>query len=82
MGISIVAGHFVPHPPPDPAQILPVILPSLSVTSLLSPTRDDALPFLSSLHCVATSPAAKPVWRQTTGKNRARLASKVDLQPL
>jgi len=83
MVISVVAGRFFLHPPPDPAQILPVILPSLFATSLLSLTLNDALPFLSSLHCVATSSAAKLAWKETTQKNnKAGPATKVDIQLL
>lgn len=84
MVIFVVAGRFILHPPsPDPAQILPVILPSLFATSLFRHTLDDALPFLSSLHCVATSPAAKPAWKETTRKNnKARPASEVNMQLL
>lgn len=84
MVIFVVAGLFILHPPLDPAQILPVILPSLFATSLFSHTLDDALPFLSSLYCVATSPAAKPAWwKETTHKNnKAGPASKVDMQRL
>ena len=68
MVIFVVAGPFILHSPPDPAQILPVILPSLFATSLFIHTLDDALPFLSLLYCVATSPAAKPAWKETTQK--------------
>ncbi|XP_074725451.1 uncharacterized protein LOC141943699 [Strix uralensis] len=79
----VETGPFILHPPPDPAQILPVILPSLFATSLFSHTLDDALPFFSSLYCVATSPAAKPAWKETTHKNnKASPASKVDMQLL